>query len=154
MPTSSKRFEVLIRPDPLLRRVVLISGGVCALTGASLLATASLPYPLRFVLSLLWLADCWRRLRAQVAGHRAVTAVRLAADGKVAVISPLGRARPASLVTGTVLHQRLAWLRLRRPGGGYHGEALRRTWLGETDWHRLCLIRRQADGGFGHHGGA
>ena len=153
MRESSSEFAVLITPDPLMRQCVLASGSILALVGAWLLATAGLPPGLRIGIVLLWLIDSGRRLYAHRQGFRAVAAIRLSSDGAVEVISPGGRSLPARLVTGTVIHRHVAWIRLERTRR-CHGELLRRSWIGLADWHRLCLIRAQSLQGFGHHGPA
>jgi hypothetical protein len=152
---SSERFEVLLQPDPDLRRSVIQSGVLLALLGAFLLITTyGLPAAAKAALTPAWLLWNGWEIRRQRRGSRSVDQVRLTADGTVTVFGPDGRAMPARLAAGTLVLERWAWLRLDLPGVGRHGEPLSRCGTGEATWHRFRLIYRQGAAGFGHRGPA
>lgn len=143
---SSTVYFAEILPDPVLRRIVLASGVVLALAGVPLIQVLPVAAEVRATATLLWLAfvasELTRARLAWVSCH----AVRFFTDGSVAVLIPDQNWRPATLLAGGVLLQRLGWIRLSvvLPNG-------RNLVLGEfvcgdsrksADWRRLQVIWR------------
>jgi hypothetical protein len=138
----------------VLRQCVLASGAIFMTLGCGLLIHAGVPVAARILLVVGWIGHCVWQMRRQALGHAAVVAIRLSADGLVTLIGPGGHWQRARLITGTIILDRVAWLRLARPGHGSHGELCRASRVGAANWHRFRLISAQAGPGLGNQGRA
>ncbi len=151
---SSAKFGVNLRPDPVLRRLVLLTGAAALIAGCALICGFRLPLALRVALVAVWIANGLWELHRQVRGSQRVRSIRLDAAGDVTVISPDGRTAKSALTTGTIVSTGVAWLRILQPDGSHHGELLLRGRTENQTWHRLQLIWQQRREGFGHRGRA
>ena len=139
---QSTAYYAEFRPDPLLRRVVLWSGGCLGACG--LIAIGSLPWPtvLLAAAGALWVGRSgWELLRL----HRAWTdcrGLRVSADGCAAIRAADGRWGEATLLDGGILLRRWGWLRLRTSDGTVFAEPLRGRCRNSRDWRRLQVIWR------------
>ncbi len=151
---SSVEFGVNLRPDPVLRRLVLATGATALVGGIALICGLRLGLVLRVILAAAWIANCLWELHRQVQGSRRLSAVRLDVAGDVIVTDSEGRPKKSMLTTGTVVTTNIAWLRILQPDGSHHGELLIRCRTESQAWHRLQLIWQQCREGFGHRGRA
>lgn len=143
---SSTAYFAEIRPEPLLRRIVLASGVAWALAGVPLILILPVAPVLRALSVLVWLvmmaSELSRARRAWTACH----ALRFFADGTVAILTPEQIWQPATLLSGGVLLRKLGWIRLSvAPPSGKKlvlGECLRGDGSESADWRRLQVIWR------------
>ena len=109
--------------------LVVGSGILLTMIGATVLVFAHLPPAWRALGLLLWL---WRAFR-EFAGFRdaycQVDGIVIDSAGGVAVLSPGGERMPARYLSGSFVTTEMAWFRLRLPGGCRYGELMirRRT---------------------------
>jgi hypothetical protein len=80
--------------------------------------------------------------------------MRLDADGNIAGIGPDGRVEPLTLLSGSIVLKRLAWLRVQFTDGSEYGELLRGDPATDLEWHRLQLLWRHRRTAFGHQEGS
>ena len=121
---------------------MLSSGVFLAAVGLALVLTLDLPMSLRLAAASAWLVVMARQIRTLRRGWRRCRALRLYADGTLAVLGPDGEWRPGRLESDGVLLRRWAWLRLRVGSGACFAELLRGSCRGSRDWRRLQVIWR------------
>ena len=147
---SSPAFEVELRPEPTVRRLVLSVGAVTMLGGLMLVGHLELPPVWRAALACLWLMDCLWSLGALAQGARRVRKIRLDAAGTIVALGPGGRVEALTLLTGSFVLRRIAWLRVAFPDGSRHAELLVAASEECAAWHRLQLVWQQRREAFGH----
>lgn len=150
---SSTAFEVVLRPDPGLRFFVQLTG--FAMLSIGILLIVSLPIaPLwRIVLLAIWVADCSIELRRLRLGAARVSAIMLNSRGLVTAVDASGDRSELTLLTGSMVLSRLAWIRVRSSAGICHGALFTRRHTGPETWHRLQLLWHQSREAFGHQPG-
>ena len=139
---SSIAYFAEIRPDPLLRRIVLCTGGSLAVCG--LIVVASLPCSpaLLIAIGAAWtVLSGWELVRLRHAWTNCL-GLRLSADGGATILGADGCWRPASVLNGSVLLRRWGWVRLRAGSGSVFAEPLRGSCRKGHDWRRLHVIWR------------
>ncbi len=132
---SSAEFSAELIPDPVVDR---LSAGVtllCFLAGAALLAATAVPWPLRLVAIVAWLAVGYRG-RRQVRAKR----LRIYANGDVHLQLAGGQWFDGEVAAGSLFLSRFAWLRVE-------GRVPYRGWFVASDaapqeWRRLRVIAR------------
>ena len=140
MPSTAYSAE--LDPDRRLRQLVLASGTVLAALGLLLLLTMNLPAWLRAVASVAWsLASALEIVRLR-RSYRRYQRFRFDASGSWQVRDTAGDWHAAELLTGSVLLQRLGWLRLRIAGGVTLVELCRGDARTNRDWRRLQVLWR------------
>lgn len=142
---SSSAYFAEIRPDSLLRGVVLASGAGLALSGVFLILLLPVHAGWRALLCLGWAWRCLAELSAFLAGFRCCRALRLFADGRVLVDTADGW-RPATLLHGSVVLDRAGWLYLQMERGPCWAELVRGGSNGAADWRRLKVLWRHVGG--------
>lgn len=147
---SSPAFEVVLRPEPSVRRLVLIAGAVAMLGGLMLVSHLGLPPVWRATLACVWLTDCLWSLTALARGARRLRKIRLDSAGEMVALGPGGRVEALTLLTGSFVLRRIAWLRVGFPDGSRHAELLLADSEESAAWHGLQLVWQQARGAFGH----
>lgn len=144
----SRRFVADLKPDPLLRKIVMLAACAAVLVGLVLLMRLPLPVPARALLIALWLFTGLRQLGRHSRGMQRVQAIRLQ-EGEATVIDRQGRQSPVRIMSGSVVLPKLAWLRLRCPDGLVIGELLRGDAATDKQWRHLQILWRQGAGPFG-----
>jgi len=147
---SSTVFEVVLRPDPVLRRAVFWTGMLLSLTGTILIAFLQVAPSWRFVLQAIWLADCARELVNLGSGTGRVRSLVLDSRGFVAAIVNEGDRHELRLLTGSMVLPGLAWIRVGFSDGKCHSELFMRKRTDPETWHRLQLLWHQSREAFGH----
>ncbi|HEY5643502.1 MAG TPA: hypothetical protein VIS31_11570 [Woeseiaceae bacterium] len=142
---SSSAYFAEIRPDALLRGVVLVSGAGLALSGVFLILLLPVHGGWRALLCLGWAWQCLAELRAFRAGFRRCRALRLFADGRVLVETRDGW-RSAALLHGSVLLEGAGWLHVQLERGPRWAELVRAGSNRATDWRRLQVLWRHIGG--------
>ena len=139
---SSPVFSTELTPEPGLRRVVLVSGVVMLVLGLVIVAAMSATVTVRVLIATAWLLLAYRQLLALVRHHALVHRIRVYADGSAEIAAADGAWRPATLSPGSVVLERLAWLRLDTGFVPQAGELLAGNARKNKDWRRLPMIWR------------
>ena len=143
---SSTAYFAEIHPDPVLRRIVLVSGVASAVVGLPLVLVLPVAAETRAVAALLWLALVASELSRSRRAWKSCHAMRFFADGTVTVLTPGESWQPATLLAGSVLLRKLGWIRLSvaLPAGRklVLGEFLRGDGRESADWRRLQVVWR------------
>ena len=144
----SKRFVAALKPDPLLRQVVMLAACAALLTGFALLIHLPIAPWARLGLAILWLVSQSREISRLARGAGRVKELRI---GKAAatVVDRQGREEPVRILSGSVVLPKLAWLRLRLPDGLICSELLRGDPASNKQWRHLQILWRQGPGSFG-----
>lgn len=127
-----------------------MAGGIAAgLAGTLLILLMPLTGGWRLVMCLLWMASSSLELHAQWRGMRRIDRIRIHSGGRVEGLGPGGDWQSLEVLSGSMVLERCAWLRLRFADGLQYGEWL---WCDATqagDWRRLQLVWRQRAALFG-----
>ena len=139
---SSTAYSAEIIPNPVLRRLVVVSG-VC-LCIAGLLAILTLPlHPwARLGVALGWIVLAVVELRQLRRAWRNCRRFRFHAGGEIQLLGSDGHWRAGCLVSGGVLLGKVGWMRLRDPAGLTFGELIAGDPRSSHDWRRLQVIWR------------
>jgi len=151
---SSREFEAVLVPATRLRRALLAISGGAWLAGTLLLLGLPLRPELKFLLVCLWLVRCLFELRSQVKAAFRIDRIRICATGSLEGLSGGGAVESLTLLSGSVVLSRVAWLRLRLDDGLQYGELLTGNPRRDQQWRRLQLIWRQHAAAFGGPGGS
>ncbi len=144
----SKRFVAELKPDPLLRQVVMLAACAALLTGFALLIHLPLAPWARLGLAMLWLVSQVREISGLARGAGRVKEIRIG-TAAATVVNRQGKEEPVQIISGSVVLPRLAWLRLRLPDGLICGELLRGDPASNKQWRHLQILWRQGPGTFG-----
>jgi hypothetical protein len=147
---SSIVFEVILHPDPTLRRLVAWTGIAAASGGIILVANLQISPLWRCAIGAIWLAASMRELRDLYRGNNGLSALILDSRGCVAATDADGDRHELTLLSGSMVLPGVAWFRLRSSRGKCHAELFTRQRSGSETWHRLRLLWRQAREAFGH----
>ncbi len=124
------------------------------LAGLAIILTLPLAPLLRILLAGAWLAENIRECRRQVRGAARVGRITLDARGNIAGTTPDGRALSLTLLSGSVVLSRLAFLRVQFADGSDYVELLRGDPAADLEWQRLQLIWRHCRAAFGRQDGS
>ena len=124
------------------------------MTGLALILCMPLNPLVRVLMSCAWLGESIRECRGLVRGAARLSQVKLDALGNIAGITADGRAECLTLLSGSLVLRRLAWLRVQFPDGSGYGELLRGDPARDPEWHRLQLIWRYGKVVFGRQDGS
>lgn len=149
---SSGRFETELRVDERLRRLVLYSGALSLLTGSVLILHLPLSPVFRFFGVGLWVWQVAREFCRQTDGANRVRRLLISSDGEIVASGRGGVPERLRLLPGSVVLERLAWLRLGFADGSHYGELLAGDPRSDAQWHGLQLVWRQRRGAFGRTG--
>lgn len=150
---SSTVFEVVLRPDPALRRAVHWTGIALISVGIILIGLLPIAPFWRYACSVLWLLDGIRELFNLRLGRACVCSIVLDSRGLVTAIDGDGDRHDLTLQTGSMVLAGLAWIRVKSTAGRCHGELFTRRCAGPESWHRLQLLWHQSRKAFGHQPG-
>jgi hypothetical protein len=124
------------------------------MTGVVLIVLMPLAPVWRVLLAAAWVAESLRELRELARGASRLTHIRLDADGNIAGLGRDSRCEQLTLLSGSMVLRRLAWLRVRFPDGSRYGELLRGEPSKDPEWQRLQLIWRHRRTAFGRQDGS
>ena len=119
------------------------------LTGIGLILFMPLATRWRFLLIVAWVGESCRELRALVRGAARLRSIRLDSEGHVSGRNKEGRNEVLTLLTGSIVLSRVAWLRVRFPDGGRYAELVWGDPARDLEWQRLQLIWRHNRTAFG-----
>lgn len=148
-PMSSTPSATDLRPDRLLRSLLLAIASVLHLAGLVLLLLMPLPAGVRALIILSWSWLCVHEWRSQLRAYRRVTAIRIQVTGRIETIGPGGGAEPVRVLGGSFVLPRIAWLRLEFADHSRYGELLAGDPCLCAGWHWLQLSWRQHGPRFG-----
>jgi hypothetical protein len=139
---SSTAFSTELRPEPLLRIAVQLSGLTTLVFGLLALLLMPVGGVWRILASLSWLFFCMQELRIIRAAYSQYLAVNIDAVGEVRLVTRSGEYHAAVLLPGSVLLPSCAWLRFKTENGLVFGELMRGDSRESNDWRRLQVIWR------------
>jgi len=139
---SSSAFSAELVADPVLRRLVLLSGAI--LYTAGLIMVLLLPVHLAVTVgsSIVCVVGCVREQIRLRRAYRSFSRLRLGNDGALRVLDRHGNWQAARLLAGSVLLRHAGWIRVRTDEGCVFAELLRGRCRRSADWRRLQVIWR------------
>lgn len=138
---SSPEFAAHLRASSALRQIVQVSGAVLCAAGILLIAG----WPIggwQIVLVVAWTARCWLELRRYRRAYRLFRHIRCAGDGSIVLADEAHTTTDAELLPGSVLLERVGWLRLETSDGQRFAELIAGNPRKNKDWRRLQVIWR------------
>ena len=144
---SSHTYSTELRPDPRLRRFVLIYGIIATAIGLALLATLPIALLWRAVAAVAWLLVNIRQLLVFAKGYKCCQRIRIAHNGSVTLQAADGCWFPATLIPGSVVLSKIAWLRFKAEDGQHFAELICQKSARNKSWRRLQVIWRHFGAG-------
>ncbi len=129
-------------------------GCLAAITGTLIVLKMPLALLWRILLASAWIGENVRECRRLARGAARLKALRLDADGNIAGIGPDGCVESLTLLSGSIVLKRLAWLRVRFADGSEYGELLWGDPAEDLEWQGLQLIWRHRRTAFGDQEGS
>ena len=143
---SSSKYSAELRPDPLLRRLVLVSGTGLAVLGVALILSLPLHAAALIAGCVGWLLVCARELVSAGQGFSYCRRLRIAVDGEILLLDPDGVWQPARLLSGSAVLRRVGWILFETIEGRQFAELVRGRCRESDDWRRLQVIWRHIGG--------
>ena len=144
---SSAKYVAELQPDPLMRRVVLLTTLLASVAGVTVLGTLPIDPFLRSCSIVAWSAWlAWNLSRRRMA-ERQLLRIRLFADGTAALLRPDGSWTLVKVAADSTVLAGLAWLSFSPGAGRSHTELLRGNSRECEDWRRLQVIWRHREKG-------
>lgn len=140
---SSAVYEAELTPDDRLRAGLLAFACCSLLAGAFLIFLLPVIALFKAGFGLAWLFAGLAEIAALGRGMSRIDRIRIRSDGSVLAVDRTGAMRPLTLLPGSVVLDRLAWLRLRFEDGRRCGELLAGSASENEQWRRLLVIWRQ-----------
>jgi hypothetical protein len=129
-----------LKPESLLRRIVILYGISATALGTALIWMLAIEASWRYAAAVAWLLLNCRQLCQIVKGYRHCRCIRMGPSGAVQLQGPDSCWFAATLLPGSVVFGRLAWLRFEAEDGRRFAELLRQKCFGNKDWRRLRVI--------------
>lgn len=139
---SSNVFSTELQTDPVLRHTVLLTGVLAAVLGLVMILTLPLDLCLMLTTGLLWSLVSLRELLLVRDAYSRYCLLRLESTGKVALIAANGDSQAATLLAGSIVLDRLAWLRIESEDGLRFAELMRGNGRENYQWRSLQVIWR------------
>lgn len=146
---SSDRFAAELGTSKRVRCTLVGASCIAALTGGVLIIALPVAPAWSVACLVLWTALSGLELKASLEGMARIERLRLGADGQLVGLSPDGAAEALTLLSGSMVLARFAWLRVRFADGSRYGELLLAADRPADEWRRLQLIWRQRSSAFG-----
>ncbi|HET6629346.1 MAG TPA: hypothetical protein VFG91_06205 [Woeseiaceae bacterium] len=140
---SSAAYEAELVPHDRLRAGLLAFACCSLLAGALLILLLPVVAPLKAALGCTWLLAGVAEAAAFRRGMLRIDRIRIRSDGRVLAVGRTGALQPLALMPGSVVLDRMAWLRLRFEDGLRCGELLAGNAAENEQWRRLLVIWRQ-----------
>lgn len=137
---SSNTFSIELKPESLLRRIIIFYGISATALGTALIWTLAIETAWRHGAAIVWLLLNSRQLCQIANGHQHCRRIRMGPYGAVQLQGPDGCWFSATILPGSVVFGRLAWLRFEADDGRRFAELLREKGFGNKDWRRLRVI--------------
>lgn len=143
MPQSSRRYFATIHASRRHRNIVLGSGLALGSAAVFLVTQVPLGAGWRAVVAAAWTALTGVELGVLASMYRGLDGYRIEASGRVTLHAAGKPGTAASLLPGSVVLSRVAWLRFGKPSGASWGELVTLRTQDANDWRRLQVICRQ-----------
>lgn len=140
---SSTVFSAELRPDDTLRKLVLLSGAIAAIAGLSLILHMPLSAFFRVFLGVCWLIRCGVETVVLTQCWSNVRRIGINSAGEVWLTDAAGQRVSATLLRGSIVIRRFAWLRMRLENGRNYAELVGGNAVEDFQWHRFQLIWQQ-----------
>lgn len=144
---SSHTYSTDLTPDSALRQIIVIVGLAVTVLGIVMIALLPVATPWRALGGVVWLTISTRDLFVIKKGHKRCQRLRIVHDGSIEVLAPDGCWFPATLLAGSVVLSRVAWLRFECDDGQRCAELMRGKCLRNKHWRRLQVIWRHLGAG-------
>ncbi len=139
---SSTAYVAVLATSKTLRRLVLSSGAILLVSGLACIASLPLDLAGRLVLVVVWVYVTGREIRVHRRAYMTFRYMSIDPHGNVSLYGHGGGATAANISAGSVLLQKLGWLRLRTLDGRCFGELMAGNCRKNKDWRRLQVIWR------------
>lgn len=139
---SSTPYSTEIAPERQLRLLVIASGVASMLVGMPILVAIDMDQRWTFLAGCIWLIASSRQLIVITFGYKRYRRLRIYGSGDAELQNRDGDWRPAKLLPGSIVLDKLAWLRFVAPDGSQHREFVRRRSAECEAWRRLQVIWR------------
>lgn len=140
---SSATYEAELAPDERIRGGLVAFACSATVIGLVLILLLPVIAPLKAALGAAFLLAGVAEAVALTRGMSRIYRIRIRSDGSVAAVGPAGAMQPLTLMPGSVVLDRLAWLRLRFGDGLRCAELLVGNAAENEQWRRLLVIWRQ-----------
>lgn len=140
---SSAAYEAELEPNDRLRAGVLGFACCSLIAGALLILSLPAAVPLKAVLGFAWLLAGAAEFAACTRTMARIDRICIRSDGRVLAFDRAGVPHALTLMPGSLVLDRLAWLRLRFEDGLRGGELLAGDAAENEQWRRLLVIWRQ-----------
>lgn len=127
----------------------MASGFIAWAAGLILIAASPLPALAQLATGTLLTAASAVELRNDLLGMSRICRIRITSDGKVEGIGPGGERQVLGLLSGSLVLERHAWLRLRFADGVRSAEWLRPAGADDQQWRMLQILWRHCGALFG-----
>lgn len=151
-PISCGAYEAELVPGRRARLVLLASAAAAIVAGTMLIVTLPAVLALKSVLVLLWIAASLAELASFCRGMSRIYRIGIRPDGSIRGYDASGRVHALRLLPGSVVLERVAWLRLGFASGLVYGELLAGSASESDAWRRLQVIWRHHRYAFGRSG--
>ena len=142
MPLSSIAYSTELTPDRRLRRLVLGSGVCLLLLGLIVIAAMSISAVARLGLAIAWTLLAAHQLRGLARYYAGARKIVVHADGSATVGVGDHTWHAATILPGSIVLDRVAWLRIGIDGAPTGGELLAGNARENKEWRRLQVIWR------------
>ena len=139
---SSSSYSASLTPDPWLRILVLSSGRLLIAGGLVLILTLDISATLRGAASLLWIAYGRYQILQVAGGFLSCVAIRVCTGGEFELQNSDQEWVSATLLSGSVVLPKIAWLRMRTANGRHCAELIRGDARKSHDWRHFQVIWR------------
>ena len=143
---SSTPFSTELTPESRLRQIVLGSGALLVGVGIVVIMTLPVAAHWRWPGVGLWGVAGVREILVIARGYQRYRRIRIDSSGAIELLRPRGDWMAVEVQAGSVVLQKLAWLRFRLPDGSPCAELLRGSTRENEDWRRFQLIWRHLGG--------
>ena len=143
---SSGKYSAELRPDALLRRLVVLSGAGLAMLGVAVIFTLPLHAGVLIAASVGWLLLCARELVVACRRFSNCRRLRISVGGEILLLDAGGTWHPARLLSGSVVLRRIGWILIETGQGRRFAELVRGRCRESDDWRRLQVIWRHIGG--------
>lgn len=140
---SSAGYAAELVPSRFLRLAVWSFGCGALVLGALLVLSLPVVAQLKTPLCLLWLASAAGELAAYRRGMSRIGRIRIRSERRAQGIDRHGAEQDLQLLPGSVVLDRVAWLRMRFEDGLEYGEVFTGHASGDKEWRHLLVIWRQ-----------
>lgn len=139
---SSAGFETEVVPRKLARLCLLSAACGATAAGAIIILTLPVVPGLKAVFGVLWLLSGAAEVRALRRGMSRIERICIRSDGSIDAFDRRRTQYPLRLLPGSVLLDRVGWLRLRFADGLRYGELVTGNAREDQEWRRLLIIWR------------